>query len=241
VGFCREGSTSPDSSGMCPRGRYSAEASFGDAKSSCTLMAPKELRPTGGYESAVGEQAACVLDKAMKLIEVLFAFKHCRRFDRPRGELCYGGVAEDLVADAGECCAGNEHIVLPRSLARCKAGIRPWLGAIRKVLLPRLLPKANADDDAVNADELHPQKWSAAQQARDEALILPVFHLGLDTSRVLYGRDPRQATDMTDAAGDLLHLCSIDGVDCRSMGSIVDYVRRFYCHLFSIKAGDCAT
>ena len=46
---------------------------------------------------------------------------------------------------------------------------------------------------------------------------------------------------MTDAAGDLLPLCSMDGVDCRSMGSIVDYVRRFYCHLFSIKAGDCAT
>ena len=63
------------------------------------------------------------------------------------------------------------------------------------------------------------------------------------TSRVLYayGRDPRQAADMTDAAGDLLPLCSMDGVDCRSMGSIVDYVRRFYCHLFSTKAGDCAT
>ena len=100
-----------------------------------------------------------------------------------------------------------------------------------------------ADDDAVNAGELHPQRWSTAQQARGEALILPVLHLGLDTSRVLYayGRDPRQAADMTDAAGDLLPLCSMDGVDCRSMGSIVDYVRRFYCHLFSTKAGDCAT
>ena len=235
VGFCREGSTAPDSSGVCPRGRYSTEAS-GDA-SSCTLSAPKELRPKNGYETSVGEQAACVLDKSMKLIEILYAFKRCHRFDQPRGKLCYGGVAEDLTSDATKCCEGNEHIVLPHSQTRCKRGIAPWLGAIRKVLLPRLLPKANENNDA---EELHPQKWSAAQQARDQALILPIFQLGLDTARVLYGRDSEQAADLTDAAGSLLHLCSDPSVDCHDMDSIVRFVRHFYCSFFAIKAADCS-
>ena len=105
--------------------------------------------------------------------------------------------------------------------------VKPFVNAIGTVLLTRL------------RQHLHPQLWTAAQKVHDEAVVLPVFALGLDTARILYGRDPQQALDLTSAAARLLHVCTSPRVNCNKMDTIIAYVRNFYCDYFHVKAADC--
>ena len=53
-----------------------------------------------------------MLDKSMRVIEVLYALKVCRVFDQPPGARCSPTIVHDLLADMRVCCEGNEHVVL---------------------------------------------------------------------------------------------------------------------------------
>ena len=57
----------------------------------CPLTAPMEFRPHGGYRSSFSEIGACVLDKAYRLVELLYALRTCERFRPAVGDVCDSG------------------------------------------------------------------------------------------------------------------------------------------------------
>lgn len=231
--FCRAGAKAPDDGGVCPRGKYQFEA---PGVEGCFLTAPYEYRPKGGYESAQGEQAACILDKAMRMVELLFALRSCHSFrDRRRlrlrrrlraaerdeggyGHVCDAGLAASLAGDMQECCAGStaERINVPRAVQEaCARRIDGVVSALRGGRGGGLLHELTREEERVAG--LHARGdvtehlatdalWSSDATAA-AAVVMPLMRKALVQSRALYENAP--ARDRTFVAAELLNVCQI--------------------------------
>ena len=96
------------------------------------------FRPKGGFHTAYGEMAACVLGKAEAVLDTLYSMTHCSedQWTDEKGSDCYVNTVRDLNKDIGQCCAGYEHIVLFEMEATCDAAVLPLLDPIRQFLKP---------------------------------------------------------------------------------------------------------
>ena len=229
--FCRSGAKAPDDGGVCPRGKYQFEAPGAEG---CFLTAPFEYRPKGGYASAQGEQAACILDKAMRMIELLFALRSCYSFrDRRRlrrrfgeternkggyGHVCDAGLAASLASDVHECCAGStaERINVPHAVQEdCARKIDGIVSALRGGRSGGLLKELTREEERVA--RLHARGdvtehlaadaiWSS-DAAAAAAVVMPLMRKALAQARALYDSAP--ARDRTFVAAELLNVCQI--------------------------------
>ena len=199
--FCRAGAKAKDDGGLCPRGKYQfEEVGIGG----CLLTSPPEYRPAGGFSTAAGEQGACVLDKAMRLVEVLYALKTCDRFaaDGADGGVCDAGLARALARDTAECCApdgvsAERALVTPRQRRQCTQQVKSITAALdRDLTALRGLSNVEKASDA--------NLWDAdADEA--EGVVLPLFRATLRAAKVLYAAAP--ADDMTFVSAELVNMC----------------------------------
>ena len=220
--WCGEGAKDPFDGGVCPKGKYNNGAK--ESAMSCTLYAPREFRPQDGYRTAYGEMGACVLDKAMRVIEVLHSLHVCTKFDQPVGGACSQTVVRDLVSDMSACCAGNEHAVLGEADELCKEAIEPWIGGMNAKVEPYFRGRL---------------KRQGAKFFRDEYLLIPFFKQGVKAAKKLYdeARDVAPDTDdLTFPATKMLHLCDKKVNLCTSLSTIVSHIEDYYCGFFKCDA-----
>ena len=76
---------------------------------------PATYEPTGGFPTSFGEQAACVLDKAEAVIDLVPAMFYCKEFNEKVGDPCYMHSISHLVGHLEQCCEGRTHFVLWKS------------------------------------------------------------------------------------------------------------------------------
>ena len=93
------------------------------------------LRPRGGFKTAAGETAACILDKGEKVVTVMHALAHCSNFTEHRG-LCYSQRVQKLMMNLKLCCYGNEFLELEGDEVRCKSTTMPLIDYFQTKLLP---------------------------------------------------------------------------------------------------------
>lgn len=232
--MCGPGATTPTDGGACPKGRYQLDERQvkGNWHRRCPLIAPLEFRPKAGYASAWGEQAACVLDKSMRFIEVLYALKKCRIWeDNKPANICYEGLLPDLAAAFRSCCEGSEHVPFRKTLARCKGMIMPITRQIESELDPLLAKKmATNDNDSQGAD---------ATFADDQQAVLPAFQQGIEIAKLMYNKDVSKLTDpeshpfgdLTPAAAHMLNICR--HTNCEDAAAIQTHIERYYCSFFN--------
>ena len=58
---------------------------------------PSSFVPTGGFPTEFGEQAACVLDKAEAVVDIVPAMLNCKQWHHTVGEACYALPVEHLI------------------------------------------------------------------------------------------------------------------------------------------------
>jgi hypothetical protein len=198
--FCRAGAKAKDDGGLCPRGKYQfEEVGIGG----CLLTSPPEYRPAGGFSTAAGEQGACVLDKAMRLVEVLYALKTCDRFAADGADgVCDAGLARALARDTAECCApdgvsAERALVTPRQRRDCTQQVKRITAA-----LDRDLTALRGLSDVERASDAN--LWDAdADEA--EGVVMPIFRATLRAAKALYAAAP--ADDMTFVSAELVNMC----------------------------------
>ena len=106
------------------------------------------FRPIEGFQIPSGETAACLLDKAEQVVDVLHALANCEEFT-PEPGLCYNKRVQSLAVHTRLCCQGNEHLVLHSHEVACSKATRPLVAFLLKNLLPQFIqctedPKACA-------------------------------------------------------------------------------------------------
>ena len=231
---CGPGAKSPVDGGACPKGRYQLDEKEyeGNWHRRCPLIAPLEFRPKAGYASAWGEQAACVLDKSMRFIEVLYALKKCRAWTSGVSTICYKGLLPDLADAFRSCCEGSEHVPFRKSLARCKGMIMPITRTIEKELDPLLLEKMKTN----------PRNGGEEEFKTDEEAVLPAFQTGIEIAKLMYDKDVSRLTDpeshpfgdLTPASAHMLNLCR--HTSCEDVVAIQTHIERYYCSYFNCAA-----
>ena len=185
--------TSKQGQHACPAGRYdlpgySAGNQGRHSKSACALTAPLQFRPTRGFQSASAEMSACLLDKALRVVEVLVALKTCQRFVPSTGltsRVCSSALPAQLAAEFRLCCAGAEHVILPAShVARqCEMQSAPLLAMLD---LKHGVGDAEILAGLANAEHRaaldHTSLW-AQDGVKAERLLLPLFRRAVRAAR----------------------------------------------------------
>jgi hypothetical protein len=156
-------------------------------------FAPRTYTPHGGFLSEKAEQGACILDKAVSLIDVLVSLKHCKAFHGKRGHPCYARAVSHLREHLEQCCEGREHYVMWKSNVQCMHNvggmIRDWKYELEtKVYLCQKGHK-------VMCDQLHRGK-----------LISRVLLQGITAASRMY-KEASDA-DITPKAKSDMHMCS---------------------------------
>ena len=109
------------------KGGGSQHTSTVDAQLQSSFVSHGFFRPKAGFADSAGEQAACVLDKALHVIQFslcapgtrLRAFKKGIRGD------CDKSFLPNTAASLKQCCTGMEHLPSWASSSRCKLAIAP--------------------------------------------------------------------------------------------------------------------
>ena len=218
--MCGPGATNPNGGQLCRAGKFELETA--KPHKSCSLIAPNEYRPKGGYGSAFSEQGACTLDKAYELLDVLFAWKGCATYSDESDSPCFRNQLKSLEMSSIECCDGSEHPVFGKSQKQCEAAMAKWLEAVRKVRVHfhnAMQPKS---------------VWRATATA-DKDLILPIFRQGIELAYRFYDRDPARWAlsisgkqgnpDLTPIAYHMMH----EAPNKDSLASIFKSVEDQYC------------
>ena len=136
-------------------------------------------RPAGGFETAYGEIAACLLGKVEDIVILFADMATCDRFAfgtvRPgQGQRCWGYAGDDLAKRVRECCTGFEKLVLgERAEMRCKKSVLQVVQQVFAYIKPpfdtcveesagRLrttTPAPGDDDDTVTQQQLTCKVW----------------------------------------------------------------------------------
>ena len=227
--FCHIGATKPEDSGICRAGRYATATAT--TLSGCTLLSPPEYEPMNrngkaGFDFAYGQSAACTLDKALRLVELLYALKTCRTFNQPAGSVCYAGTVSDIVSGIEACCsarAGAATVAMSdKEAASCKKVSRGLVEMVKRQLQPinHHIQEIAADNNLVDP------RWSWKKyKASEQAIILPLFKSALRISKELYQLDDNK--DLTWASKTFLEICKLG--DCRSLHSIKSVIDKYDC------------
>ena len=159
----------------------------------------KKLTPKGGFPTDYGEQAACILDKAEAVLDLLPAMFVCDSWDEDVGETCYPESIDHLVRHTQMCCEGREHFVLWKSDVMCEKKVASFNYLLRTRVKPLF-------DKCVNKGKKFTKKECSDLPTRTTwntwaTIIRNAFSAAND----LYAQgDPK---DKTPAAKAMLKLC----------------------------------
>ena len=82
-----------------------------------------------------------MLDKALRIVELLFALRSCPTFRAAPGHVCDPGLAQSLARDVAACCAPDgasaERLVPVRLRRRCAALVQH---VVRRLSVPTKPP-----------------------------------------------------------------------------------------------------
>ena len=82
---------------------------------------PNSFRPKGGFRTPVGEQAACILDKAARMM----TFHVTCHQDHGKHHFCHTHFMGSVLKSLHKCCTGEEHIPLWGQMTSCNRRMRP--------------------------------------------------------------------------------------------------------------------
>jgi len=95
------------------------------------------MRPKSGFRSPMGEQAACVLDKAVHIMDFHFCHSQFMRpFQKSYKMDCDVMFLPNLAKDLDECCVGEEHVPLWGQMHKCQKMVKPISKFVRKTMVP---------------------------------------------------------------------------------------------------------
>jgi hypothetical protein len=95
----------------------------------------QHFTPKGGFKSPVGEQAACLLDKASHMMDFHFCHdKLARAYKKSYKMDCDSQRVVNGFKDIEACCAGESHIPLWQQMKTCKAKAAPIEAFGRKMV-----------------------------------------------------------------------------------------------------------
>ena len=91
--------------------------------------------PVGGFKTPVGEQAACLVDKASHLLNLHFCHdKLARSFEKSFQQDCDNMFVADVLKDIHECCLGVSHVPLWTQMRLCRKKTHPIARAVKERL-----------------------------------------------------------------------------------------------------------
>lgn len=220
--MCGPGATNPYGGQLCKAGKF--ELDTAKPHKACSLVAPDEFRPAGGYGSAFSEQGACILDKAYGLLDVLFAWKGCGTFSTESDSPCFKNQLKTLELSVLECCDGAEHPVFGKAQKTCETSLGGWLEGIRMVR-------------AHFHNAMQPKNVWRRTKSADQDIVMPVFRKGINLASEFYDRDPARwglgvsgtsgNPDLTRMAGHMLH----EAPNGRSLAKIFKSIEGEYCKI----------
>ena len=70
----------------------------------CSQRHPQPSRP-GGFAKQSGRQACCVADKAIGMMELLYAIHKCKKYQQDPHKPCYYHALVDVLDGITDCCA----------------------------------------------------------------------------------------------------------------------------------------
>ena len=91
--------------------------------------------PAGGFKTPVGEQAACIVDKASHIMNFHFCHDNLARpFSKSFKQDCDALFMKNVIKDINECCLGESHIPLWAQMHMCKHKVGPIVAFMTKYL-----------------------------------------------------------------------------------------------------------
>jgi hypothetical protein len=91
--------------------------------------------PAGGFKTPVGEQAACIVDKASHIMNFHFCHDNLARpFSKSYKQDCDAMFIKNTLKDINECCLGESHIPLWAQMHTCKHKVAPITAFMTKYL-----------------------------------------------------------------------------------------------------------
>ena len=164
--------------------------------------------PAGGFMTPVGEQAACIVDKASHVMNFHFCHDDLRRtFKKTYKQDCDRLFVKNAITDISECCLGEAHIPLWSQMHTCKKKTAPITAFMTKHLgqFDQCMKKTEALTTGKKAiqDTAAEDKTPACAKA---VAIVPavakrLFKLGTE----LYVQGHK--LDLTKHAKDFMQLC----------------------------------
>ena len=157
--------------------------------SSAHGFTPSNYKPDGGFPTDVGEQAACVLDKAEAVVDVVPEMLNCKEWHHEIGEPCYALPIEHLVKHTEACCEGREHFVLWDSDTLCEKNIAQFVHHLKSWAAP-IFDKCALHGDA-----------SACTQLKTKNTynhFATLLEQGIAAAKALYAKG--KPGDLTEAA-----------------------------------------
>jgi hypothetical protein len=151
--------------------------------------------PAGGFASDTGEQAACVLDKAHAVLDLLIGIHICDQWDDGPGAACYPESIRHLARHTEMCCEGREHFVLWKSDLACEKSIAPFLERLREKVQPRF---SKCVVRTKGSAQRCSWRWADVQ-------FPLLLHEGTAAARSLYSRG--KPGDKTKRAQEALDVC----------------------------------
>ena len=157
---------------------------------------PAAFTPHAGFTTSFGEQAACVLDKAEAVIDLVPATFLCTKFSAQVGDPCYAESIKHLIHHTEMCCEGREHFVLWKSDVKCGeliAGmtqhLQDWINPVWTKCVK------NGDADACKELKTEAQFNKFAQ----------ILEEGLAAAKALYAHS--DSGELTAAAKAFVDIC----------------------------------
>ena len=177
-----------------------------------------------------GASAACVLDKALRLVELLYALKTCRAqdFTKAPGSLCFTGMVGEITAGFAECCnpplTRSRKALTPQEKQVCRRQVLKVTKPMQLKLGPIKYHIAHELKQASGTGDVPQISW-ARDGKSEEAIILPLFKKALQVAKTLYKYDGNQ--DLTWASRIFLKLCKLG--DCTTLSGVKAVIDRYDC------------
>jgi len=96
----------------------------------------QHFTPKGGFKSPVGEQAACLLDKAAHMMDFHFCHdKLAREYQKSYKMDCDKQRVKHAFLDIEACCAGESHVPLWQQMKTCRRKVASIKAFSRKMFI----------------------------------------------------------------------------------------------------------
>jgi len=118
--------------------RWAYENMKGDKKDlSKNFYCPKEFYPSkpGGFQFETSQQACCVLDKSLALMEVIYLMRHCKKYEHgdKHWGMCWSGAVDAIYWHLRACCV-DKKFFFDHSERECMARVHDGLKHVRSKL-----------------------------------------------------------------------------------------------------------